>query len=63
MPDRPTHSPQSDRVAQAIEVIRSQVHCAPGRAFDLLHERALLLGQTLEHTALDVLDNIVRFDP
>jgi len=61
-PDRPTHGPQSDRITQAIEVIRNQVHCGPDRAFDLLRERALLLGQSLEDTALDVLDNIVRFD-
>jgi hypothetical protein len=63
MPDRPTLGPQSDRIAQAIEVIRSQVQCAPDRALDLLRERALPLDQTLEYTALDVLDNIVRFDP
>jgi hypothetical protein len=63
MPDRPTLGPQSDRIAQAIEVIRSQVQCGPDRAFDLLRDRALLLDQTLEYTALDVLDNIVRFDP
>jgi hypothetical protein len=61
-PDRPTHGPQSDRITQAIEVIRSQVRCGPDRAFDLLRERALLLDQTLEHTALDVLDEILRFD-
>jgi hypothetical protein len=37
-------------------------HCASDRAFDVLRERALLRDQTLEYTALNVLDDIVRFD-
>jgi len=62
MPDRPTHAPQNDRVTQAMELICTHVGCGPDKAFDLLRERALLLGQTLEYTSLDVLDHVIRFD-
>ena len=62
MADRPMHGPQSDRVAQAMVMICEQRGCPPDRAFDLLREKAFMLGQTLEYTALDVLDNIISFD-
>lgn len=62
MPDRPTHGPQSDRVTQAMVLVCEQRGCPPDQAFDLLREKAFLLGQTLEHTALDVLDDIIRFE-
>lgn len=55
--------PQSPRVAQATAVICTQAQCGPDQAFDLLRDKAFLLGQTLEYTALDVLDYIIRFDP
>jgi len=54
--------PGSDRVAQAVEMICAQRKCGPEQAFDLLREKAFMLDQTLEFTALDVLDDIIRFD-
>jgi AmiR/NasT family two-component response regulator len=54
--------PGSDRVAQAVEMIRGQRNCGSDQAFDLLREKAFMLGQTLEYTALDVLDDLIRFD-
>jgi hypothetical protein len=45
-----------------MELICTHVGCGPDKAFDLLRERALLLGQTLEYTSLDVLDHVIRFD-
>jgi len=43
-------------------MISVQAGCTLAEAFDLLRERAVQLGQTLEHTALDTLDRIIRFD-
>ena len=54
--------PQSDRVLQAQGMISVQRGCGMDEAFDLLREKAFVLGQTLEYTALDVLDHIIRFD-
>jgi hypothetical protein len=59
-----SHSgPDSDRVLQATGMISVQATCSLAEAFDLLRERAFALDQTPEHTALDVLDGIIRFDP
>ena len=33
-------------------MIRDQRNCGADQAFDLLREKALMLGQTLEYTAL-----------
>ena len=54
--------PQSDRVSQATGMISVQALCDVREAFDLLRERAFVLNQTLELTALDVIDGEVRFD-
>jgi AmiR/NasT family two-component response regulator len=62
MADPPATGPQSDRVSQATGMISVQAGCTLAEAFDLLRERAVDLGQTLEHTALDTLDHIIRFD-
>jgi hypothetical protein len=62
MLDPPTYGPQSDRVSQATGMISAQVPCSIAEAFDLLRERAFKLDQMLEHTALDVIDGLIRFD-
>jgi hypothetical protein len=54
---------EPDRVAQAVEMVCAQRNCGPEQAHDLLRERAFTLGQSLEYTALDVLDHIIRFNP
>jgi AmiR/NasT family two-component response regulator len=51
-----------DRVAEAVEEICAQRNCGADQAFDLLREKAFQLGQTMEYTALDVLDRVIRFD-
>jgi hypothetical protein len=48
-------------VAHASGVIARECDCCPIEAFDRLQARARELGQTLEHTALDVLDGVLRF--
>jgi AmiR/NasT family two-component response regulator len=51
-----------DRVAEAVELICAQRDCGHEQAFDLLREKAFQLSQTMEYTAFDVLDRIIRFD-
>jgi AmiR/NasT family two-component response regulator len=63
MAEPPAYGPQSDRVSQATGMISVQAGCTLAEAFDLLRERAFALGQMIEHTALDVLDGLIRFDP
>ena len=43
------------------EIARS-CDCGPIEAFDRLQARATALGQSLEHTALDVLDGVLSID-
>jgi hypothetical protein len=50
------------RVAEAIGTVATQADCDLEEAYRLLRLRADALAQTVEHTALDVLDGIVRFD-
>jgi hypothetical protein len=61
MPERP-RGPRSRRVLQATGIVSVQAKCDVGVAFDLLRERAFALDQTLEVTALDVIDGEIRFD-
>jgi AmiR/NasT family two-component response regulator len=63
MADRPLYGPQSDRVSRATGMISVQAHCTVPETFDLLRERSMKIDQTLEHTALDVIDGLIRFDP
>jgi hypothetical protein len=63
MADPVRNGPEPDRTAQAVEMICAQRNCGPDQALDLLREKALMLGQSLEYTALDVLDHIIRFNP
>ena len=62
MADNPTNGARSARVLQATGMISVQAGCDVDEALTLLQERALATGQTLEHTALDVIDGIIRFD-
>jgi hypothetical protein len=48
-------------VGYATGVIARQRACCPIEAFDRLQARAVALGQSLEHTALDVLDGEISF--
>ena len=49
-------------VNQACGMISVQAGCDVDDAFGRLQTRAAELGQSVEHTALDVIDGIVRFD-
>jgi hypothetical protein len=49
-------------VRQAIEMIAAQINCDLEEALARLKIRAEAMGQTLEHTALDVLDRVIRFE-
>ena len=48
-------------VGHATGLIARECDCCPIEAFDRLQARADALGQSLEHTALDVLDGVLRF--
>jgi hypothetical protein len=52
----------SKHVHQAMGMIAVQVDCDVDEALARLKIRADAMGQTLEHTALDVLDRVIRFD-
>jgi hypothetical protein len=58
--------PSNDRlsalVAEATEIVATQLDCDVIEAFDQLTDRASALGQSLEHVALDVIDRVIRFD-
>jgi hypothetical protein len=62
MPDRSPDDYFSDHVHQATGMIAAQVDCSIGEALDRMRIRAAATGQSLEHTALDVLDGVIRFD-
>jgi hypothetical protein len=47
-------------VADATGVIARACDCGPIEAFDRLQVRAQAMGQSLEHTALDVIDGVIR---
>lgn len=50
------------RLEQATVMVSTQAACDSASARTMLAARAEELGQTVEETALDVLDGIVRFD-
>jgi hypothetical protein len=62
MTDGPYGEHISNRVNQATGIISVQAGCDLVAALALLIARAAELDQSLEHTALDVLDHLVRFD-
>jgi hypothetical protein len=49
-------------VGHATGVVARACDCELFEAFDRLGQCAVELGQSLEHTALDVLDGVIRFD-
>ena len=52
----------SDRVHQATGMISAQLNCEVDEAFNRLKIRAAAMDQTLDETALDVLNRVIRFD-
>ena len=58
----PENSYLHNRVHQATGMICAQVGCGVSEAFDRLKLRSAARGQTLDETALDVLDGVIRFD-
>jgi hypothetical protein len=52
----------SAHVHQAAGMIAVQANCDVEEAFGRLAIRAKAMGQTVEDTALDVLDGLIRFD-
>jgi hypothetical protein len=62
MPDGAYGEHLGDRVHQATGMISAQAECDLTEALALLIVRAAELGQTLETTALDVIDGVIRFD-
>ena len=55
-------SPGPDRIWQAAAVAARQLGCTRYQAIRAIHDRARELGQSAEHTALDVLDGVIRLD-
>ena len=62
MPERPKKSYISDQVHQATGMVAAQAECDMSEALNRLRIRAMAMGQSLEATALDVLDGLIRFD-
>lgn len=52
----------SDRVNQSVGMICDQADCDLAAALAALIVKAAEIGQSLDDTALDVLDGIIRFD-
>jgi hypothetical protein len=50
-------------VHQATGMVAAQVGCDIDEAFNRLTIRAAALNQSLELTALDVIDRVIRFSP
>jgi AmiR/NasT family two-component response regulator len=50
-------------VHQATGMVAAQVGCDIEEAFNRLMIRAAALNQSLELTALDVIDRVIRFSP
>ena len=62
MPDRRKRGYLSDKVHQATRMVSAQADCEMSEALNRLRIRAMAMGQSLEATALDVLDGLIRFD-
>jgi hypothetical protein len=60
--DVPPDARVSIVVGHATGEIARACDCCPIEAFDRLTARAFQLGQSLEYTALDVLDGVILFD-
>jgi hypothetical protein len=59
--------PSRDRVTilvgEAVEIVARQLDCGVIEAFDRLRDRSVARGESLEYTALDVIDGVITFDP
>ncbi len=53
----------NEQVHQATGIVGEQLHCSMLEALSRLIIRAKATGQTLDVTALDVIDGVIRFDP
>jgi hypothetical protein len=62
MPDLTRNGYQSSRVHQATGMVAAQASVGTVEALVLLKAKAVELDETLEHTALDVIDGALRFD-
>ena len=62
MPDLPTNSQPGDDIHRVTELVAKQAGVSMPRARQLLIAMSNEIGESLEHTALDVLDGIIRFD-
>ena len=52
----------SDRVGDAVRMVRDQAECSIEEAFVLMHERATMSGVTMEEIIDAVVDGSVRFE-
>jgi hypothetical protein len=62
MADGPSDESFSAAVHQATGMIAAQADCDIVEAFNRLTIRAAAMGQSVNDTALDVLDRVIRFD-
>ncbi len=62
MPDATTNGHFNFRVHQATGMISVQSHCDIAEAFAQLKVRAATIGESLEATAIGVIDGTIRFD-
>jgi len=62
MADGSSDQPRSVAVHQATGMVAAQADCDVSEAFNRLKIRAAALDQTLDETALDVLDRVIRFN-
>ena len=50
-------------VAQAQGMVSVQAECTLAEALVLMHDRAIVMGQTLNEIAVAVVDRTIRFGP
>ena len=62
MPDPATNGHFNSRIHQATGMISVQAHCDLGEALAKMRIRAAGIGQSLEATAVGVIDGAIRFD-
>jgi hypothetical protein len=63
MPNPPWRYALSVEVHQATGMVAAQAECTVAEALGRLIIRAEAMGQTLDLTALDILDDLVHFRP
>ena len=60
MPDRRKRGYLSDKVHQATRMVSAQADCEMSEGLNRLRIRARAMGQSVEATALDVFDGLIR---